>query len=59
VAAAYPLLAAILLACWALGALVEHWLSAPANRWLRREHAGRGAPGAHAAPAGEHRISPQ
>jgi peptidoglycan/LPS O-acetylase OafA/YrhL len=35
--AAYPLLGATLLACWALGALVERWLSAPANRWLRLE----------------------
>jgi peptidoglycan/LPS O-acetylase OafA/YrhL len=34
-AAVYPLLAAILVASWALGAAVERWLSAPANRWLR------------------------
>jgi peptidoglycan/LPS O-acetylase OafA/YrhL len=56
-AAAFPLLAAILIACWALGALVERWLSTPANRWLRRELAGRGAPNAHAVPAGEQRTS--
>jgi peptidoglycan/LPS O-acetylase OafA/YrhL len=58
-AAAYPLLAAILLACWALGALLERWFSAPANRWLRRELAGRGAPGSDAVPASEHRTSLQ
>ena len=36
-AAVYPLLAAILTLSWALGAGVERWLSAPANRRLRGE----------------------
>lgn len=58
-AAAYPLLAAILLACWALGALVERCLSTPANRWLRRELASRGVPGSDAVAAREHRASLQ
>jgi peptidoglycan/LPS O-acetylase OafA/YrhL len=34
--AVYPLLGATLVVCWALGALVERFWSAPANRWLRR-----------------------
>jgi peptidoglycan/LPS O-acetylase OafA/YrhL len=33
--AVYPLLAVTLVLCWALGALVERFWSAPANRWLR------------------------
>lgn len=36
-AAVYPLVAATLTLSWALGAAVERWLSAPANRWLRGE----------------------
>jgi peptidoglycan/LPS O-acetylase OafA/YrhL len=36
-AAVYPLLAGVLSVSWALGAGVERWLSAPANRWLRGE----------------------
>jgi peptidoglycan/LPS O-acetylase OafA/YrhL len=35
VGAVYPLLGVTLVLCWALGALVEHFWSAPANRWLR------------------------
>jgi peptidoglycan/LPS O-acetylase OafA/YrhL len=56
-AAAYPLLGAILLACWALGALVERWLSAPANHWLRHGLSGRVVPGPGVVPANEHRTS--
>jgi len=41
--AVYPLLGAILIACWALGALVEHGWSAPANRWLRQQLGARPA----------------
>jgi peptidoglycan/LPS O-acetylase OafA/YrhL len=33
--AAYPLVVLICVACWALGALVERYISAPASRWLR------------------------
>jgi peptidoglycan/LPS O-acetylase OafA/YrhL len=34
--AVYPLLGVTLVLCWALGALVERFWSAPANRWLRQ-----------------------
>jgi peptidoglycan/LPS O-acetylase OafA/YrhL len=44
--AVYPLLGATLVSCWALGALVERVLSAPANRWLRLRLRGRRAVGA-------------
>jgi peptidoglycan/LPS O-acetylase OafA/YrhL len=33
--AVYPLVGAVLALSWCLGAAVERWLSAPANRWLR------------------------
>jgi peptidoglycan/LPS O-acetylase OafA/YrhL len=35
--AVVPLVAAVLVLSWCLGAAVERWLSAPANRWLRRK----------------------
>jgi peptidoglycan/LPS O-acetylase OafA/YrhL len=43
--AVYPLLAAVLALSWCLGAAVERWLSAPANRWLRGKLGARGSGG--------------
>jgi peptidoglycan/LPS O-acetylase OafA/YrhL len=46
----YPLVAAVLVGSWALGAGVERHFSSPANRWLRAAFSSRagGAPGAMA-----------
>jgi peptidoglycan/LPS O-acetylase OafA/YrhL len=41
--AVYPLVGAVLALSWCLGAAVERWLSAPANRWLRGKFDARGA----------------
>jgi len=35
--AAVPVAALVLVLSWCLGAVVERWLSAPANHWLRRK----------------------
>jgi peptidoglycan/LPS O-acetylase OafA/YrhL len=35
--AVYPMLVAILVLCWALGAIVERGISTPANHWIRRK----------------------
>jgi peptidoglycan/LPS O-acetylase OafA/YrhL len=43
--AVYPLLAAVLALSWCLGAAVERWFSAPANRWLRGRLGARGGAG--------------
>lgn len=39
----YLLVGATLVACWALGALVERYISGPANHWLRLRFTGRAA----------------
>jgi peptidoglycan/LPS O-acetylase OafA/YrhL len=44
--ALYPLLGVTLASCWALGALVERFWSAPLNRWLRSRWGSRSLPNA-------------
>ena len=43
--AVYPLVGTVLALSWCLGAAVERWLSAPANRWLRGKAPARGVAG--------------